>query len=81
MVSYLSSCAPSSLHSFCPHPFLSYHQVRLATDTDTNELVALKIMQKEWIWKNDMSSLVRREIGIMRGILPCMKAVPLCFAS
>ncbi|CAN0105640.1 unnamed protein product, partial [Laminaria digitata] len=41
-------------------------QVRLATDTDGDRLVALKILQKEWIWKNDMSVLVRREIEIMR---------------
>lgn len=49
-------------------------QVRLATDTGSDELVALKIMQKEWIWKNNMSNLVRREIDIMRGRMnftPC----------
>ncbi len=44
-----------------------FRQVRLATDTGSDKLVALKIMQKEWIWKNDMSTLVRREIDIMRG--------------
>lgn len=42
--------------------------MRLARDTVNDKLVALKIMQKEWIWKNDMSSLVRREINIMKGI-------------
>ncbi|CAM9908326.1 unnamed protein product, partial [Scytosiphon promiscuus] len=41
-------------------------ELRLAKDTVTEEEVALKIMQKEWIWKNDMSKLVRREIGIIR---------------
>ncbi|CAN0201256.1 unnamed protein product, partial [Ectocarpus sp. 12 AP-2014] len=48
-------------------------EVRLATDTANDELVALKIMLKEWIWKNDMSSLVRREIGIMKELdHPCV---------
>ncbi|CAB1113343.1 unnamed protein product [Ectocarpus sp. CCAP 1310/34] len=47
--------------------------VRLATDTANDELVALKIMLKEWIWKNDMSSLVRREIAIMKELdHPCV---------
>lgn len=41
--------------------------MRLATDTANDERVALKIMLKEWIWKNDMNSVVRREIGIMKG--------------
>ena len=43
-------------------------QVRLATDMDGDRLVALKILKKEWIWKNDMSALVRREIEIMKGM-------------
>lgn len=42
-------------------------QVRLATDTSNGKLVALKIMQKEWIYENDVGALVQREIDIVRG--------------
>lgn len=34
---------------------------------DNDRLVALKILRKEWIWNNEMSDLVRREIEIMKG--------------
>lgn len=42
-------------------------QVRLATDTSNGKLVALKIIQKEWIYENDVGALVQREIDIVRG--------------
>lgn len=42
-------------------------QVRLATDTSNGKLVALKIIQKEWIYENDVGALMQREIDIVRG--------------
>lgn len=38
----------------------------LATDTHTNKQVALKVLRKDWIWKNDMGTLVQREIDIFK---------------
>ncbi|CAM9671450.1 unnamed protein product, partial [Discosporangium mesarthrocarpum] len=45
-----------------------FPQVKLAKDTTTGEKVAIKVLEKLWIWKNEMGGMVRREIEVMEGL-------------
>lgn len=55
----------SDSNSICP--LLFGQIVRLAIDTDNHRLVAIKILEKEWIKRCGTSSALRREIGILGG--------------
>jgi hypothetical protein len=48
------------------HPSLATHRVKYATDSETNMSVAIKILDKEKIQKQNMGNQIKKEISIMK---------------
>ncbi len=52
--------------SFSSFFFLIFYRVKYAVDTETNEAVAIKILDKEKIQKQNMGNQIKKEISIMK---------------
>ena len=46
----------------------NFGKVKLGVHSETNQEVAIKIMDKQWMLKNGMSLQVKREIAIMKAL-------------